>query len=110
MATVRSRVPPADLTKPLLNLPRSPRSCLRNDRTTGEDARWAGDGLRPRFEGLAWSLAQVAPLNVRPPVLPPATLTMHEARLVAQSPLDTRSAWAARPAHVCQREPGQLIN
>ena len=27
----------------------------------------------PKFEGMAWSLAQMAPLNVRPPVLPPCS-------------------------------------
>ena len=107
MATVRSRVPgrPDETT---LNLPRSPRLRLRNDHTTGEDARGAGDGLHPRFEGLAWSLAQMAPLNVRPPLSPPHA--HDELRLVARSPPDERSAWAARPAHVCQREPGQLMN
>ena len=104
MATVRSRVPgrPDETT---LNLPRSPRLRLRNDHTKGEDARGAGDGLRPRFEGLAWSLAQMAPLHVRPSMLPPPLATRSDS--FARSQLDARDARPAGPAHVCEQEDGQ---
>ena len=55
-----------------------------------------------------WSLAQMAPLNVRPPVPPPPLTTRCDA--IARSPLDARDARAAGPAHVCQQEHSQPMN
>ena len=55
-----------------------------------------------------WSLAQMAPLNVRSPV-PPPTLTMRY-NAIARPPLDARDVRAAGPAHVCQQEHGQMLN
>ena len=50
----------------------------------------------------------MAPLKVRPPVLPP-TLT-RACDVIARPPVDARDARAADPAHVCQQEHSQPMN
>ena len=50
----------------------------------------------------------MAPLNVRPPVLPPTLTRACDAN--TRSRLDMRDARAAAPAHVCKQEDGQTMN
>ncbi len=49
----------------------------------------------------------MATLKVRPPVPPPTLTTRCDA--IARPPLDTRDAWAAGPAHVCQQELSEIV-
>ena len=49
----------------------------------------------------------MATLKVRPPVPPPTLTTRCDA--IARPSLDTRDAWAAGPAHVCEQEHGQTM-
>ena len=50
----------------------------------------------------------MAPLKVRPPVLPPTLTRACDAN--TRSWLDMRDARAAAPAHVCKQEDGQTMN
>ena len=50
----------------------------------------------------------MAPLKVRPPVLPPTLTRACDAN--TRSRLDMRDARAAAPAHVCKQEDDQTMN
>ena len=57
---------------------------------------------------MAWSLAQMTPLNVCPSMPPPVLATGHDA--IARSRLDARDAQAVAPVQVCQQEHSQPMN